>query len=628
MRLTRLLSGGMLDRLADPESYRPKWAASDREMWNRVPDSVRDFWVARAERYRNFPWPPLEPLYADFQTTGNRQRFEAVYHRRRQVITTFVLAEALEHHGRFIEALLDAIVRVADEPTWVLPAHEQHAIDLFSAETANLFAWVLYLFRTEPALARSAVAVRAAAELRARVIEPYLSRDDFWWMALDGQTPGNWTTWCTSNCLGAVLLIETDKSRRAAAVAKACRSLDRFVEAYAEDGGCDEGPMYWNFAAGCLFDSLEMLHEASGGAVDLFGDPAIRRLGAYITKVHVHDLRFVNFADSPPEVPVDGALLYRFGTRVGDASMRALGAHLYRLLDRFDPEDTLRLKIYRTLATLAECPSLRDVPGPTSTPRASYLPRLQLAVAREHPRAGDGLLLAAKGGHNGELHNHNDVGTVTAHLDGRPVLIDVGMKQYAKDTFTDRRYEIWAMRSDYHNVPLVNGCVQMHGADSGARDATFIEGDDEVTFGVDIAEAYPAAAGLVRWQRTSVLSRNEATIHVRDEFCFNRSDNRYEQRFMTASPPRVVDGEVVLEIASDRSAVLRSTPRPDRITLHAFALRDSHLQRAWGDTLYQIRLHFERVAAQGRCDVSLVARNGRREDASRSDVAYEWEALP
>ena len=134
---------------------------------------------------------------------------------------------------------------------------------------------------------------------------------------------------------------------------KACRSLDRFVEAYAEDGGCDEGPMYWNFAAGCLFDSLEMLHEASGGAFDLFGDRAIHNLGAYIAKVHVHDLRFVNFADSPPEVPVDGALLYRFGTRVGDASMRALGAHLYRLLDRFDPEDTLRLKMYRTLATLA-----------------------------------------------------------------------------------------------------------------------------------------------------------------------------------------------------------------------------------------------------------------------------------
>jgi len=624
--VTRLLSSEMLDRLADPKSYRPKWAATDREMWNRVPESTRDFWIARAERYREFSWPSLEPLYADFQTTGNRQRFEAVYHRRRQVATTFVLAEALEHSGRFVEPLIEAIVRISDEPTWVLPAHEQHTIDLFAAETANLFAWVLYLFRSDAAFTRSDVALRAAEEIRSRVLEPYLALDDVWWMALEGQKPGNWTTWCTSNCLGTALLVETDARRRAIAVTKACRSLDRFVEAYAEDGGCDEGPMYWNFAAGCLFDSLEMLHEASGGTFDLFGDPAIHNLGAYITKVHVHDLRFVNFADSPPEVPVDGALLYRFGTRVGDASMRALGAHLYRLLDRFDPEDTLRLKMYRTLATLA-CPPLGE-PSSPSPPRASYLPRLQVAVAREHVRTGDGLLLAAKGGHNDELHNHNDVGNLIVHLDGAPVLIDVGMKQYARDTFSDRRYDIWAMRSDYHNVPLINGCVQKHGREASGLDATFSEDDAAVSFGVDIASAYPADAGLTRWRRDSVLDRDASTIHLHDEFCFNRGDNRYEQRFMTVCPPRIVDGDVVLDIAPERAVVLQVTPRPDRISLHAFALEDGQLQRVWGETLYQIRLHFERVVAEGQCNIVLGPLEGGRSDVIRSEVALERERLP
>jgi hypothetical protein len=626
VRLTRLLSSETLERLAAPESYRPRWAAADRELWDRVPEPTRDFWIARAERYREFSWPSLEPLYADFETTGNRQRFEAVYHRRRQMATTFVLAEALEHRGRFIEPLVDAIARIADEPTWVLPAHEQHAIDLFSAETANLFAWIFYLFRSDAAFARSDVAVRAAEEIRSRVLEPYLNRDDFWWMALDGRKPGNWTTWCTSNCLGTALLVETDERQRAVAVTKACRSLDRFVEAYAEDGGCDEGPMYWNFAAGCLFDSLEMLHEASGGAFDVFGDPAIHHLGAYITKVHVHDLRFVNFADSPPEVPVDGALLYRFGSRVGDASMRALGAHLYRLLDRFDPEDTLRLKIYRTLATLA-CPPPIDSSSPTP-PRATYLPRLQVAVAREHARTGDGLLLAAKGGHNDELHNHNDVGNVIVHLDGVPVLIDVGMKQYAKETFSDRRYQIWAMRSDYHNVPLINGCVQRHGPEAGSLDATYSDDDATVSFGVDIAPAYPVEAGLITWRRNSVLDRAARTIHLHDEFCFTRGDNRYEQRFMTVCPPHMVNGDVVLDIAPERSGVLQVTPRPDRITLHALALEDGHLQRVWGDTLYQIRLHFDRVATEGRCDIVLSPRAGKLSDATRSEAPYERARLP
>jgi hypothetical protein len=626
VRVIRLLSDEMLARLANPESYRPRWAAADRELWNRVPESTRDFWIARGERYREFSWPSLEPLYADFETTGNRQRFEAVYHRRRQVATTFVLAEALEHRGRFLEPLADAIARIADEPTWVLPAHDQHAIDLFSAETANLFAWVLYLFRSDASFAKSDVAARAADEIRSRVLEPYLARDDVWWMALDGHKPGNWTTWCTSNCLGAVLLVETDVRRRAMAVTKACRSLDRFVEAYAEDGGCDEGPMYWNFAAGCLFDSLEMLHQASGGAFDLFGDPAIHNLGAYIAKVHVHDLRFVNFADSPPEVPVDGALLYRFGMRVGDASMRALGAHLYRLLDRYDPEDTLRLKIYRTLATLA-CPPLGESSSPTP-PRATYLQQLQVAVVREHARTGDGLLLAAKGGHNDELHNHNDVGNVIAHLDGDPLLIDVGMKQYAKETFSDQRYQIWAMRSDYHNVPLINGCVQRHGPEAGGIDARFNEDDAAASFGVDIAPAYPVEAGLIRWRRSSALDRHARTIHIHDEFGFNRKDNRYEQRFMTVCPPHIVDGDVVLGIAPDRSVVLQVTPRPDRISLHAFALEDGHLQKVWGDTLYQIRFHFERVENEGRCDIALSPHAGRLSHVITSEVALERERLP
>jgi hypothetical protein len=306
--------------------------------------------------------------------------------------------------------------------------------------------------------------------------------------------------------------------------------------------------------------------------------------------------------------------------------MRALGAHLSRLLDRFDPEDTLRLKIYRTLATLA-CPPLGESSSPTP-PRASYLPRLQVAVAREQARSGDGLFLAAKGGDNDELHNHNDVGNLIVHLDGVPVLIDVGMKQYARDTFTDRRYDIWAMRSDFHNVPLINGCVQRHGPEASGLDAAFSDDDAAVSFGVDIASAYPADAGLIRWRRTSVLDRDARTMHLHDEFCFTRGDNRYEQRFMTVCPPRIVDGDVVLDIAPDRAVVLKVSPRPDRISLHAFALEDGHLQRVWGETLYQIRLHFECVMAEGQCDIVLSPLEGGRSDVIRSEVALEGERLP
>ena len=38
---------------------------------------------------------------------------------------------------------------------------------------------------------------------------------------------------------------------------------------------------------------------------------------------------------------------------------------------------------------------------------------------------------------------------------GVPVLIDPGRPTYTAQTFGPRRYEIWTMRGDWHNVPLV-----------------------------------------------------------------------------------------------------------------------------------------------------------------------------
>jgi hypothetical protein len=596
-------------------------------MWDRVDEPTRRFWIERGERYCRFDWPPLEPLYRDYHETGSRQRFEPTYHRRRQAVTTFVLAEALEHRGRFIEPLLDAVNRLCDEPTWVLPAHEQQEVDLFSAETGNLIAWTCYILEGNRAFSASARVPRALGEVRARVLEPYLTRDDYWWMALNGQKPSNWTTWCTSNCLGTALLIETDTRRRAAAIEKACRSLDRFIEAYAEDGGCDEGPMYWNFAAGCLYDALEMLHEASGGALDLFGEPAIHNLAGYIAKVHIHDLYFVNFADSPPQVPVDAALLHRFGTRIGDPRLQALGGHIYRLLDRYDPEDTLRLKMYRTLATIAASTPLRALPGPDLARHEEYLPKLQVAVAREDERPGRGLVLAAKGGHNGEHHNHNDVGNVIVYLDGHPAIVDAGMKQYSKDTFSDRRYEIWAMQSAYHNVPLINGCMQIHGVHAAGHEPRFKPGEDATRFEVGIAAAYPPAAALTRWRRECSLERSRGAVRIRDEFQFGREDNRYEQRFMTACRPRLVDGHIELEVAPGCFLELRTAPTPTRATLYQLDVKDRHIQGAWRNGLYHIRLCFEGVGAQGQCETLLTVRRGAPQAAAAPDSPFEIEEL-
>lgn len=593
--------------------YRPRLTARDRAFWEGTDPGTRRFWTRCGEKYLAFDWPSLTAeMYADYQRTGERRRFELPYHQRRQTLTLLTLAEGFENEGRFLRALCDGLERVCEEPTWVVPAHYEGSppretetkvepgIDIFAAETGNMLSWILHVLE-EGLLEVDAECVRRVRrEIRRRILEPYLERTDFWWMGYHDEKIGNWTAWCTSNCLGTILLEERDPHRRLGGIEKACDSLTRFLEAYGEDGGCDEGPMYWNFAGACLFDSLEMLHGASGGAFDLFHDPAIENIGTYIRKVHIHDLYFVNFADSPPQFLADGALIYRFGRQIGDPEMQALGAHLYRRLEDRDPEFTVLLKMYRALAGLRDDSALRSFSRTVSHSPDVYLEKIQVAVSRQFSRTDKGLLLAAKGGHNQEGHNHNDVGNVIVYMNGQPGLIDVGMAEYTKDSFSQKRYESWAMQSAYHNVPVINDVMQRNGPGFEARQARCVRAEHTVDFRLDISGAYPAEAGVEHWERWCTLDRSRGEIRIAESFRFHRERNVFELRYMTRRRPELVGTSVRFE-AGETALVLDTQPEATQILLHAIPLEDWHLSRAWGEELYQIRLRFDDVPRQSRC---------------------------
>src|SRR5690606_39837945 len=71
--------------------------------------------------------------------------------------------------------------------------------------------------------------------------------------------------------------------------------------------------------------------------------------------------------------------------------------------------------------------------------------------------SSDLLGVVVKSGHNGENHNHNDLGSIAVAVDGVPLLPDLGRETYRSETFSDRRYELWNMRSDWHSTPLPRG---------------------------------------------------------------------------------------------------------------------------------------------------------------------------
>src|SRR5262245_6114112 len=273
-------------RLIPRERWAPFPAAADRAFWDEVDAEVREPLIAEGNAQRDQPWAPLPAsLSLEYARSGNRSIYEGLRKQRRGRLTALVLAECLEGRQRFLTPILDGIWVTCEESFWGVPAHlspqkagiglpdpEEIITDLFAAETAALLVWTSYLLG--PTLDRLSPLIRKRirVEVDRRVLTPCLLRDDFWWM---GFTPGrphpnNWCPWITHNWLASTLLEETDERRRAASVHKILRCLDQFLDGYGSDGACDEGPGYWSVAGGSLFDSLELLHSASAGAIDLF----------------------------------------------------------------------------------------------------------------------------------------------------------------------------------------------------------------------------------------------------------------------------------------------------------------------------------------------------------------------
>ena len=62
-------------------------------------------------------------LYKDFLRTGNRVNYETPYFRKRQRLSTFVIAELIEDKGRFMDRIEDEVWSILGEPGWVTPAH-------------------------------------------------------------------------------------------------------------------------------------------------------------------------------------------------------------------------------------------------------------------------------------------------------------------------------------------------------------------------------------------------------------------------------------------------------------------------------------------------------------------------
>ncbi len=534
-------------------------------------------------------------VYMQFRRNGNRSNYENIYFNRRRLVFLFLIAEYIEQKGRFTDKLLDGLQLILEETTWVIPAHNKSRkgivdpisycykddvdnIDLFSAETGALLAWIYYLGNSILDAQTKIFCERILYELNKKIIEPFLKYDDMWWMGTKGQVLNNWTPWIISNILTTAMLCVKDDKKRSDIINYSMVILDRFIVNYHEDGGCDEGPSYWGVAGGSYFDCCEILYDLSGGAINVFDNKNVCKIGEYIALVNVCDKYYLNFADCPASFNPDFYMINRFGRRCcSDIMYDFTSYNIYN--KNIKPHFMTNGQYYRVIKNLCDIDIIKKDYNP---PEKIWFDGLCIAAKRTSD-----LYLAAKGGHNAESHNHNDVGSFVVYAGGEPLFIDAGVGTYTADTFNANRWKIWLMRSEYHNLPTINGKVQEPGGKFKAKNILY--NPDCNNLKMELTEAYPEEADIKFYIREFTF--NEFIV-IEDKIAF-RENGSIEFNLLTKYKPEfkkagfidfdfknVINNEYLIEY--DKSLI----PDYDEIEI-----TDPKIISGWGqDVLYRIRL--------------------------------------
>lgn len=561
---------------------------ADDTFWrDSIPTEMRQSYVTYGEQYLGNSWTVLPwTVFAENKITGNRVNYEGLCFEKRRQLAALVMAEIMEGKGRFIGDIVDGMGSFCEETWWGIPAHygkaiplaELQEVDLFNAETASLIVWTRYMLEKQFNQFSPDLCQRIDREIERRILVPALEKD-YWW-----KTAGmNWNPWICSNWLACVLICEKDETRKAEAIAQIEKSIQIFIDSYPEDGGCDEGPHYWDRAAASMFEVLRLLPNESRIPRDPRLFNKIQKMAAYAYYTHIGNNYCVTFADAHENKDVLNVnIAYPFGLWLNDKTLRELGAFLGREKHVLEDPAALYAKSDNFPSLGRELFFLRHIRDfIAETPREPllkdvWLPDLQIMTARR----GD-LFVAMKGGTNGENHNHNDVGSFIVYVNGEPVFIDPAVGEYTAKTFGKDRYDIWTMQSGYHNLPQINGIDQKDGKQYAAKVISHKNGQ----LCLDIAGAYPKEAAVKSWKRTITAMKSGVSV-VED---YELYDYRQPTRLMFLT----LDPDALKHIHYDENQLSATIEDISN-------LLDPLLQGMWGQKMYRVILSIKSTKTSNR----------------------------
>ena len=567
---------------------------------------VRQSYIEYGEQFAGKAWEsPSAQMFAEFKTNGNRTRYEQATFAKRRQLAALVMAEVAEGKGRFLGDIIDGLYSTMEETWWGIPAHygtkvmrtEDQTVDLFNAETAGLVAWTRRALKTQLDSFSTLLTERIDREIERRILIPAVTTD-YWWK----KAGMNWNPWICSNWLACVLFCEHDPVRRNEALAQIAQAMQCFYDAYPDDGGCDEGPTYWDRAAASLFECVELLEgrgeKVEGRGEKVEGREKLRLMASYCYSTYIADGYCLSFADSHGNRLVQQPnVMFPFGLYIGDKTMQQFAAYVAKEKGFWEDAKTMYNDsgnyptLGRELVFLSYLDKFCNEKAEEPKLADTWMPRLQIFTA---PR--NGMYVGMKGGHNDESHNHNDVGSFVVYDGGQPILVDPGVGEYTSKTFSKERYEIWTMQSAYHNLPQINGCDQM----AGKRFAACNVKQKKGCLSLDIASAYPDSANVSRWTRTVRMDK-QGSITLTDDYRLRQWEAPTRLMFIAAAEPHLEKGRIGIanRTVSFDASQLEASIEP------LSNLFDPMMQSMWPNGLWRIVLTVKGEKKEGLVTIKI-----------------------
>ena len=438
--------------------------------------------------------------YVDFYKNGSRKEFEEFYFERRKQLTALGLYLQWNNSKEAIDYLQELLWTISNEFSWCLAAHLPYeedtfgedpakVIDLFSAETAQTLSEIIIIHKDKIDLLLSN---HIKKQIKERVINPFIDTNWEWETATH-----NWSAVC-GGCIGIVALLIEKEEKQKLILNKVEKALEYYISGFGEDGATLEGIGYWSYGFGYYIYYKALKNEIY--PKDNFKENnKIKAIANFPQSIQISEEVFLPFSDVPPNMTLPSGLISYLYSKYN------IKLPLIEKISSLNFDHCYRwAHVSRNLWWTSE-----DILKKELSNISCYFEDAQWMIHRK-----DKMFFAIKGGSNNEPHNHNDIGSFVAAIDGEIILADLGAGAYTKGYFGSERYTYNHTRSYWHSVPLINKCEQEENKLISNVVKYNIQ-NDSIEFDLEFSPAYPSVE-INNFYRKVKFENNKGMFTIED----------------------------------------------------------------------------------------------------------------